>query len=71
MYVTILATFTHAKQGTGAAIQFLRGALLGLFSFAVFFLVVILSLERTSILIAFASATITALCVQGIVLSAV
>jgi len=71
MYITILATFTHAGQGAGAAIRLVRGALLGIFSLAAFFLVVTLLLERAGIFVAFGSATVAALCVQGIVLRAV
>ena len=37
---TILVSFTHHNEGAAAASQFLRGLLKGLFSFAVFVLVV-------------------------------
>jgi hypothetical protein len=40
VYTTVLATFTHVFQGADEAGRFLRGVVGGLFSFAVFFVIV-------------------------------
>jgi len=55
---TILVSFTHHSEGAAAASQFLRGLLKGLFSFAVFVLVVALAVTSWSIAATFAVATI-------------
>jgi hypothetical protein len=61
VFGTILAVFTHRFQGATAAARLLRGVVLGSFSFAAFFLVVALMIERAGILAAFVCATATAL----------
>jgi hypothetical protein len=58
---TILVSFTHHNEGAAAASQFLRGLLKGLFSFAVFVLVVGLEVTSWSIAATFAVATIVTL----------
>jgi hypothetical protein len=55
---TILVSFTHHNEGAAAASQFLRGLLKGLFSFAVFVLVVGVSVVSWSIAATFLVATI-------------
>jgi hypothetical protein len=65
LYVTILTVFAHRHQGAAAAAHVLRGLLYGLFAFAGFFLVLSLLIEKTSLGVAFGSAILTALLVQG------
>lgn len=65
IFTTILAVFTHHFQGGAAATPLLRGVLLGLFSFASFFLVVAILIKPAGLLITFLCAAIVALSVQG------
>ena len=65
LYVSILTVFAHRHQGPAAGIHVLRGLLYGLFAFAGFFLTLNLLLERAGIAIAFLTAIITALTIQG------
>lgn len=64
LYATVLAVFAHRIQGAEPAVGVLRGLLLGLFAFASFFLVLALLLAD-SVPVAFASAIVAALVVQG------
>jgi len=64
---TILAAFIHHFDGYRAARQFLRGLLKGLFSFAVFFVVIGMLIERWSIGATFAMATAATLMCQAAV----
>jgi len=64
LYGSVLAGFAHRIQGTDPAVGVLRGLLLGLFAFASFFLVLALLLPE-GLVVAFASAIIVALVVQG------
>ena len=61
---TILVSFTHYNEGAAAASQFLRGLLKGLFSFAVFVLVVGLAVTSWSIAATFFVATIVTLVIH-------
>ncbi len=65
IFATILAAFTHHFQGGAAATPLLRGVLLGLFSFAYFFLIVALLIAPAGLGIAFLCASVVALSVQG------
>lgn len=65
VFATILSVFTHRFQGATAAARLLRGVVLGSFSFAAFFLVVALMIERAGILTAFLCATLACLTLQG------
>jgi hypothetical protein len=65
IYVTILGVFTHHFQGAATTVRLLRGVVLGLFAFAAFFLVVGALVDRASVVVTFASATLVALAVQG------
>ena len=69
LYGSVLAIFAHRLEGTGAAVGVLRGLLLGLFSFASFFLVLALLLP-SSIAVAFGAAIAVGICVQGMSLLA-
>jgi hypothetical protein len=66
LYVSILTVFAHRLQGAAAAINVLRGLLLGLFGFASFFLLLTLLLEPAGIALAFLAATASALALQGV-----
>jgi hypothetical protein len=65
LYAAILTGFAHALQGARAASAVLRGLLLGLFSFAAFFLVLAAGLERLGMALAFSTAFLIALAVQA------
>jgi hypothetical protein len=64
LYAAILTVFAHAT-GPGPAVQVLRGLLLGLFSFAAFFVALGALLERVGLAAAFTGATVVALVVQA------
>jgi hypothetical protein len=61
---TLLAAFTHHAEGEAAAARLLYGLLAGLFSFALFFLVVGTFVERWGIAPAFSAASLAALALQ-------
>lgn len=65
IFATILAAFAHQQRGPTAANGVLRGLLLGLFSFACFFLILASMLESSGIGVAFAMAITVALIVQA------
>ena len=65
LYATILAAFAQRQQGAEAAVRVLRGLLLGLFSFASFFTVLALLLERLGAGLSFVGAVVAALAAQG------
>ncbi len=71
VYAGVLAIFANRQSGAAAANNVLRGLLLGLFSFAAFFLVLAASLSRFGIAIAFLVATGIALVIQGLTLRAI
>jgi hypothetical protein len=64
VYAAILTVFAH-RAGAAAAVQVLRGLLLGLFSFAGFFLVLGASIERLGVAGGFVAATAAALAIQA------
>ena len=49
LYGAVLAVFAHRLQGSAAAVTVLRGLLVGLFAFAVFFLSLAVLIERAGI----------------------
>lgn len=65
LYAGILTIFAHRHHGHAGANSVLRGLILGLFSFAGFYLVLGLLIQNTSLLISFSAATLSALVVQG------
>lgn len=65
LYVSILTIFAHRHDGPISANNVLHGLILGLFSFAGFYLVLGLLIRQTSLPISFGSAIITTLIVQG------
>jgi hypothetical protein len=64
---TLLAAFTHHLEGAAAAARLLRGLLVGLFSFALFFLIVGISVKLWGTVVAFTAATLGAIAMQGVV----
>lgn len=65
LYAGILTIFAHRHHGHAGANSVLRGLILGLFSFAGFYLVLGLLIQNTSLLLSFGTATLSALIVQG------
>ena len=65
LYASILGIFTHHFQGAAAARRLLRGVVTGIFTFAVFFLIVSGLIERWGIGIAFSGAMLAALVMHG------
>lgn len=65
VFATILAVFTHRFEGAAPASRFLRGVVLGSFSFATFFLVIALMIERVGILPAFVCAILVVLALNA------
>ncbi|HMU94896.1 MAG TPA: hypothetical protein PKE35_18650 [Anaerolineales bacterium] len=66
LYVSILTIFSHRHQGHAGAVNVLHGLILGLFSFAGFYLVLGLLIERSSLAASFGSAILATLVVQGL-----
>jgi hypothetical protein len=64
VYAAILTVFAH-RAGAAAAVQVLRGLLLGLFAFAGFFVVLGILIEPLGVAAGFALATVAALVIQG------
>jgi len=64
VYAAILTVFAH-RGSAAAAVQVLRGLLLGLFAFAGFFVVLGALLESLGLAASFALATVAALAIQG------
>jgi hypothetical protein len=67
IYGTVLAIAAHHFEGSAAAAGLLRGLAAGSFSFATFFLVLGLLLERDGLATAFGAAIVASLIVQGCV----
>lgn len=65
LYAATLAAFAHHFDGAAPATRVLRGMLIGLFSFASFFLVLAFLLESSGVAAAFVVAIIVALTIQG------
>ena len=62
----VLTVFGHHAQGKGAAVNVLRGLLLGLFSFAAFFVALGATMEKFGIAVGFGAAVAAALAVQTV-----
>jgi len=68
LYISILTVFAHRHSGYKSAGKVLRGLVLGLFSFAVFYLTLGLLIRQSSLALSFGAATLAALAAQGITL---
>jgi hypothetical protein len=66
LFTATLATFAHHQSGPAAAIQVLRGLLMGLFSYAGFFLILAILLVPAGIAVAFTLAILLMLAMQGV-----
>ncbi len=66
LFTATLAAFAHHQSGSGAAVNVLRGLLMGLFSYASFFFALAILLEPAGILTAFATAILVVIVFQGI-----
>lgn len=65
LFTSVLAIFTHRTQGADSVAQLLRGLLVGLFTFAIFFLVVMLTLENSGLITSFAIASLVSISFHG------
>ena len=65
LYISILTIFAHRHDGHTSANNVLHGLILGLFSFAGFYLVLGLLIKQTSLAVSFGAAIIATLIVQG------
>jgi hypothetical protein len=65
IFAAVFTVFSHHARGPGAAIQVLRGLLIGLFGFIGFFAALTLTLPRLGIAGGFAIATVIALVIQA------
>ncbi len=63
---TILAVFAHRLYGASPARHVLRGVIIGVFAFAIFFLIIAALLPVVSITLTFVCAIAAALCTQGL-----
>jgi hypothetical protein len=69
VFATVMAVFSHRTGGPQAAIDLLRGVVIGSYAFAAFFVIVALMIERWSILGTYLLAALVALLVNGISLT--
>lgn len=65
IFTFVMVTFSHRQGGASAARRFIQGVSLGLFSYVAFFLVVRSLVERSSLWVVYALATLVALLVNG------
>jgi hypothetical protein len=65
---SVIAPFTHRRQGAAAATQLLRGVVMGLFSFGCFYIVLASLLPSQPTLWAYVAATVASLLVHGLAL---
>lgn len=65
IFASVLTVFSHRNQGPEAARLVVRGLLMGLYGFAFFFLTLSLLLTRTSVTLAFATACVAGVVIQG------
>ncbi|HWD56749.1 MAG TPA: hypothetical protein VG308_00605 [Stellaceae bacterium] len=65
VFAAVLAAFSHRGRGAAAAVQVLRGLLIGLFAFTGFFAVLAVTIVPLGLAPSFALATLLALAIQG------
>lgn len=65
IFGSVLSAFTHAQAGTAAVLRLLRGLLVGLLSFASFFLVAGTLITSAGMLPAFVAAVVTTVIIQS------
>jgi hypothetical protein len=66
---TVLSTFTHTQRGAAETVRLLRGMLTGFVAFALFFLILTITLGAWDTPAAFLVATVAVLIIQGAVIS--
>jgi hypothetical protein len=66
VFSTVLAAFAHYMSGSAAAARLQRGVVIGIFSFAAFFLVVSLLVEHRALVVTYALATAAALAINAL-----
>jgi hypothetical protein len=66
IFTSTLGVFTHHQQGANAAIQFMRGVVLGAFSYASFFVVVGLTLNHINLSLVYTLGILAVLAVNSI-----
>lgn len=66
IFAAVLAVFTHLQQGGAAAVDSIRGTVVGSFAFAAFFVVLAALLGPIGIFAAFVAAVVAAGAAQGI-----
>ena len=66
VFITVLAVFTHRREGPARTVLLLRGALIGMFGTIAFVIVLRFVLEPGGIAIAFSVATVVALAIQAV-----
>lgn len=69
IFITVLAVFTHRREGPARAALLLHGALAGMFGAIVFFVVIRLFLVAWGVPLGFGAASAAALAIQGLALS--
>jgi hypothetical protein len=65
VFASVMTIFAHRSSGRSAARSVLRGVIIGSFAFVAFCVVLALALERTTIVLAYASAVAAAVSVNG------
>jgi len=66
IYATTLSAFIHRSQGGEEAVKFLRGVMVGSFTFIIFFLILSLTLVSWGIAASFLAAVIMSLLIHGV-----
>ena len=66
VFITVLAVFTHRREGPARTVLLLRGALIGMSGTIAFVIVLRFVLEPSGIAIAFSVATGVALAIQAV-----
>ena len=71
VYLSVLTVFAHVRVGPAAAVEVLRGSLVGLFGTAAFFVVVVEGLGVIGVAPAFAAAIAAAVGIQALALRSI
>ncbi len=61
VFITVMAVFSHSLSGTPAVREFVRGVIVGSYAFAVFFLVVVLTVQTWNLAFVYLAASACAL----------
>jgi uncharacterized membrane protein (GlpM family) len=65
VFITVLALFTHRRDGPSQTVRLFRGVLIGMFGTIAFFVVLRLTLEPYGLLVAFPFGIVVALVIQA------